>query len=212
MRKFGIITLLACALAMCLVLAGCGNKASKDAAFVGTWSLNSIESATEANSMSAEDLALLNDMGVTVTLALNEDHTFALNTGNQQMTGTWKAKKNNTGTMTVDGYKDAVDISVGEDGMLTFQQAGETLHFTQGTATPAANAADSASASDSASATDNAAATDDAAASDGASATDEAAATDTSATDGTAANTGETGGDVNVTDTTTDDGTAAAAA
>lgn len=200
MRKFGIIALFVCTLAMCLMLAGCGNKSSKDAAFVGTWSLNSIESATEANSMSAEDLALLNDMGVTVTLTLNEDHTFALNTGNQQMTGTWKAKKKNTGTMTVDGYKDDVDISVGEDGMLTFQQAGETLHFTQGTVAPAADA----TATNNASATDNIAATDDA------TATDNAAATDTGATDATATDTGETGGNVNVTDTTAGTGAAGA--
>lgn len=191
MRKLGIITLVACVMALCLVLVGCGKKDSKEA-FVGTWTLHSIESATEDMSMDADSISLLRDMGVNVTLMLNDDGTFVLNTGNNQMTGSWETKSDTAGTATADGYQGTVDLSIGDDGILTFQQENEKLLFSK---------EEPATTSTGAAASNNTSSSGNSAASGDSTATEASAATDSSTANGSASTEAAATGDTNAVNT-----------
>ena len=178
MKRAGIITILACAFALCLVLVGCGGggSASKDA-FLGTWSIDSIESDNPENVISSDDIAMMRSMNMDVTLTFNEDDTFSLNLFGETMTGTWEAKTDTTATATLEGQN--VDVEIGDTGMLLFSQEGDRMIFAKGgtaaadttTGNTDANADANGTSTDAADATD-ATATEGA---DAAAATDETA-------------------------------------
>ena len=93
------VAMLASVFALCLVLAGCGGDAAKN--YVGDWKLTGMEENGEATS--AEDLKLMEDMGLAITLSVKEDKSFSLNVMGEEMSGTWEAKSASEATFTVEG-------------------------------------------------------------------------------------------------------------
>ena len=90
---------------------------------------------------------MLKDLGLTVTLELNEDGTGALVLFGEAMNGEWEAASATEGSFKVEG--ETVDMKIA-DGKLTMEQSGEKLVFQKGEATASSSAAASA-ASESAS-------------------------------------------------------------
>ena len=82
------VAMLASVFALCLVLAGCGGDPAKN--YVGDWKLTGMEENGEATS--ADDIKLMEDMGLSVTMSVKEDKTFSMNVMGEEMSGTWDAK------------------------------------------------------------------------------------------------------------------------
>ena len=152
MSKKVLFAVLACAFTLCLGLAGCGsgggNNAAKEA-FAGTWDL--VEMNENGNVTTREDLETLKAFGLEVYVNLNEDDTAALVLFGESIDGSWVAKSETEGTLTL--ADQAVNMTIA-DGQLTFEQEGSSLTFEKGEAkdTPKAEASASASASASSSA------------------------------------------------------------
>ena len=113
-------------IALCLVLAGCasggaGGGADAAKSFIGDWKLVGMEENGE--STSSEDIALMEQMGVTVTLSFKEDKSCALSVFGEETSGTWEAKSPSEAAMTL------------EDN-------GTKMMFGKGVPEPSANAAD----------------------------------------------------------------------
>ena len=141
MKKIGIIAALACAFALCLTLVGCGSggSASKDA-FLGDWTISSIESEDAGSAVSSEDIALMQSMGMNVTITFNDDDTFKLDLFGETMDGTWEAKSDTTATAKLDNQN--VDVEIDDAGMLIFSQGTDKLIFAKGAAATEAGTAD----------------------------------------------------------------------
>ncbi len=67
------------------MLAGCagGGDAAKN--YVGDWKLVGMEENGEATS--ADDIKLMEDMGLSVTMSVKEDKTFSMNVMGEEMSG-----------------------------------------------------------------------------------------------------------------------------
>jgi len=97
-RKKGLIAALACTLAFCLALIGCGGGGDIAKNFIGTW--NAIEMESEGEVLDAKDFE---DFGLSITLVLAEDKTFSLDLMGDIESGTWAAKDASTCTLTSEG-------------------------------------------------------------------------------------------------------------
>jgi hypothetical protein len=188
MKKIGIIAALACAFALCLMLVGCGGggKASKDA-FLGDWTISAIESEDPSSAVSSEDIALMQSMGMNVTITFNEDNTFKLDLFGEILNGVWEPKTDTTAVANLDNQD--VNVEIDDSGNLIFSQGNDKLIFTKGAAAPAASTDSSAT---DATATEDAATGDaaaDAAAADAAQGAEDAEADAGAATDGAEADT-----------------------
>ena len=84
-KRFALVALIGCLLVSCLALAGCGKVDSAD--YVGTWTMT--EGTVEGQAYSADEMALLEATGTTVTLTIAEDGTFDFDGS----AGTWEAAK-----------------------------------------------------------------------------------------------------------------------
>ena len=124
-RFLGILAVLA---VFCIALVGCGGS-GKDytSNFAGEWELVAMES--EENQVSEEDLQNMKEMGLVVTLNLNEDGTANLVMfGEDYGSGEWSAKTSTTIDMTMEGQK--IDVTLDPStGRLRFAQGDEALIF-----------------------------------------------------------------------------------
>ena len=82
------IVALAGAMALSFVLVGCGGGGAQQT-IAGDWTLYEI-TGDEASAASPEDVQSLADMGMTVTMTLNEDGTGTMNMFGEQMDLTWE--------------------------------------------------------------------------------------------------------------------------
>ena len=140
--KKGIIALLACMFALSLALVGCGGGGGDaKAAWVGSWDL--VEMEENGQVTTSDDLQMLKDLGITVTLELNEDGTAALVIFGEKAEGEWEAKSATEGTFKAEDA--AVDMKIA-DGKLTMEQNGEKLVFEKAEAAAGSSAAASDSA------------------------------------------------------------------
>lgn len=116
-KMIGLLVTLACA--VCFGLASCAS-APEDFTpnFVGTWELSSIEG--EEGGMTADEFAMLKEMGITASLDLLEDGTYTLDLFGDQRSGTWEATA-----------ADAASIAL-EDGQLAVTLSGDNLIFENG--------------------------------------------------------------------------------
>jgi hypothetical protein len=119
----------ASAAVVAVTLAGCGAQsgAEAEAAFVGTWVVESMSSEDEE--LTSEDLELIGG-DQAVTLTMSKDGTFELKLFSEEMQeGTWKAKSATEAAFTVDG-EDAKATLRG--GKLTLAVDTEEIVFVRG--------------------------------------------------------------------------------
>ena len=124
-RFLGILAVLA---VFCIALVGCGGpKEDYTPVFAGEWELVAMES--EDNEVSEQDLQDMKDLGLTVTLTLNEDGTAnRVMFGEDYGTGEWSAKSATECNMTMEGQK--IDVVLDPStGRLRFSQGDEALIF-----------------------------------------------------------------------------------
>ena len=129
------IGLMAIAATLAVTLGACGGLGGNgggalpaleelEASFVGTWE---IESATSQDGdITADDIAALEDLGMNVTLDLDDDGSMLIDVFGEQTTGTWEIKDEHTLTLTVDD--EPVDATL-EDDLITLSYEGQSMVF-----------------------------------------------------------------------------------
>lgn len=128
-KKLGLIAAAILSLAFCFYLSGCGKGVSSEAveSLSGKWEINSVESEDEAQQTSAADASLMRQMGLSVTLELNEDGTASMDVFGEVSEGEWTAKEANSGVLSIKDQK--VNIELDENGLLRLSQNGAVLVF-----------------------------------------------------------------------------------
>ena len=142
--KKGIVALLACVFALSLALVGCAGGGGGDvkAAWIGSWDLYEMDENGQVTS--SDDIKMLKDLGLTVTLELNEDGSGALVLFGESTKGTWEAKSATEASFTAENQTISMAIA---DDKLTMEQNGSKLVFQKGEAASSSSAAASESAS-----------------------------------------------------------------
>jgi len=146
-RKLLVCALAACAMTLCLALAGCGGGGAtndKDAkeAFIGSWKLAGM--ITDGEEATAEDIAMLDAFGMSVGLNVNEDGTCELIMFGEPLDGTWEAKSATEAKFTIDGSPITATIA---DGKLKMDEDGYAMTFERGEVKANSNDGDSKAAS-----------------------------------------------------------------
>ena len=104
-------------------LVGCGGNgtAAEDFSdnFVGVWDLYSMEE--NGQPASNEDIEMMKDLGMTITLTLNADGSVHFDALGSEHEGTWVAKDATTVTITIDGTPEDMTL---EDGVLSMEVDG----------------------------------------------------------------------------------------
>lgn len=140
--KKRIVALFAMLAVACLVLVGCGGGAAggEKAAFVGSWTLTSMTESGEE--MTEADLKTLKDLGLEVTIKLDEDGKATLTLFGEAMEGTWET----TGAAAAKFKSDTSEADmVIENEQLKMEQDGSSLVFSKSDATAAASSVAEAS-------------------------------------------------------------------
>lgn len=138
MKKPLALILLGCSIALCFSLMGCGGDSQEVMKpFIGDWTIHSVESESEENSIGNDDVTMMQAMDLNVTLTLKDDKTATLDLFGEKTEGTWKAKKANSGTATMNGER--VDLFIDDQGFLIFAQGNEKLVFSKGSSTSGDN-------------------------------------------------------------------------
>lgn len=139
-KRFAFVVAALCAMALCLGLAGCGGG-SYEKNFAGTWKLSGMETSGEASS--SEDIAMLESLGISMFIELDEDMTAELDMMGEVMTGTWSAQSASECRVTIDGS--VMDGTLDGDS-LTFAADGEKMTFVRADESERASAAASGTA------------------------------------------------------------------
>lgn len=92
--------------------------------FVGTWELSHAE--FDEGPVSEEDYDAVSELGMHVTLDLDDSGDILLDAFGSQYEGTWEIKDESTVTVTLDG--ESVDMPYADDE-LTLEYQGETMYF-----------------------------------------------------------------------------------
>ena len=118
------------ALALAVSLVACGgtpagpNLDELTGEFVGTWELSHAE--FEEGPVSEEEYDAVTDLGMHVTLDMDDTGDILLDAFGSQYEGTWEIKDESTVTVTLDG--ESVDMPYANDE-LTLDYQGETMYF-----------------------------------------------------------------------------------
>ena len=136
-KRLGILMAAAAVAALCMGLFGCGGGSVDASGFYGDWNVQSIQTDEADSTVTAEDMAMLNDFGMYVTLTMNEDGTCALNLFDEPTTGEWKATSDTEAVITMEGQD--IDVVLSGD-TLTLSQLDATMTCVRATADQAADA------------------------------------------------------------------------
>lgn len=147
--KGRLALVLAVALALCLALVGCG-KADNTKAFAGYWKLTAM--TEDGESVSQDDLKLMESFGMSVSLTINEDKTYTFDLFGDKVSGSWEPKSATEATFTMEGEKVTGKLS---GDTLTLTQGSSELKFQKGEA-PASTASTASTAATSTAATSTA--------------------------------------------------------
>lgn len=119
-RKLGIIAVLACMLVMCFALVGCGPDKSS---YTGEWNL----AYGSDENLDADSIALMDSLGLSVKLTLNDDGTGSLDLFGERMEAKWEASSSTEGKISLDGSEAKMTL---EDGELTIlDSSGASMTF-----------------------------------------------------------------------------------
>lgn len=149
MKKLSLIAAMCCAFVLCFALVGCGGVDKSN--YTGDWKL----AYGSDENLDADSLELMDSLGLTVILTLNEDGTGALNLFGESMDATWEASSNSEGTITLEGSEASLKLDNGE---LTIEDStGASMTFKRTTADASASAGSESAESADAEASDSAA-------------------------------------------------------
>jgi uncharacterized lipoprotein NlpE involved in copper resistance len=124
-KRAGRIVLLCVLALLCLGLFACsGSSADAKKAYTGQWKLTEMTENGEA--VSADDMAMLDSLGMTIDLTVNEDGTFDLTFFGESQKGDWEAKSATEATFTIEG--DSVPATL-KDGKLTLSESDVSMTF-----------------------------------------------------------------------------------
>lgn len=141
MKKKLLALVVVCLCALSLGMFGCGGggggEEDASAAFIGNWKLVDIT----GEDVSAEDLELMESLGMTVEADFDADGNAQLVMFGEAMVGTWEAASASEGTITLEGQ--AVNMTI-DNGQLSMEQGGDGLIFEKVSDTPNAIGADAA--------------------------------------------------------------------
>lgn len=133
-KKSVLLAALAAILALSFALVGCGGKggggdANPDA-FYGDWTMTSLNTGDEADSISEEDMASFTSLGMTFVLTMNEDGTLVLDLAGDTESGTWEVTGKNAGTARF--ASDDFEIALAGDTLTFTDSSGGTMSFKRG--------------------------------------------------------------------------------
>ncbi len=119
-------------LSLCLALAACGGSSAPSETdlselrdeFVGTWELVSMKS--DATTLSEDEVDSMADVGMLVTLDLDEDGNLIYNEVGNQQDGSWSVTDEATLSFELGGSK--IDVPY-DDDLLTLEASGTTMVF-----------------------------------------------------------------------------------
>ena len=157
MRLFRIVLVSLCSAVLACALVGCGGGASgnKDK-FVGSWDLVSLNGTDGSSSTTSADIELMKSQGLYVALNLNEDGSASFDLFGEKLDGTWEAKDDTTGTLTLNNQ--SITMTIDASDKLSLEQEGSVMVFEKGAAN-AASASSTATATSSAPAAESASST-----------------------------------------------------
>lgn len=115
------------AVASAALIAGCAGGGGGESALVGDWTLAEISGEEGAG---AEEIAMLEQMGMTIELTVHEDGKAELGIADESLEGSWTAK-GDTATFTFEGDDAEATVS-GEN--LTLSAEGSSMVFRKGKA------------------------------------------------------------------------------
>ena len=130
MKLRNVIASVVGAFALTVSLVACGgtpagpNLDELAGEFVGTWELSHAE--FDEGPVSEEDYDAVTELGMHVTLDLDDSGDILLDAFGSQYEGTWEIKDESTVTVTLDG--ESVDMPYADDE-LTLEYQGETMYF-----------------------------------------------------------------------------------
>ncbi len=120
-----LVAVAACALALCFALIGCGSSTDQyKKNFQGNWELSTLIEGGTVHSES--DLSTLKELGMDITLSLNEDGTMTLKYFGETATGTWEPKDASTVTFQI--LNGSIDGKLSDD-VLSLEVEGASMQF-----------------------------------------------------------------------------------
>ena len=120
-RKIGIIAALCCVFVLCFALVGCGGVDKTK--YTGDWKL----AYGSDENLDADSIQLMESLGLTVTLTLNEDGTGSLDLFGEKTDVKWEASSNTEGKITIDGSEAKIKLT---DSDLTIEDStGASMTF-----------------------------------------------------------------------------------
>ncbi len=124
-KKIAVVFAAACALALCFALVGCGGGSDDAKAnFVGDWKLT--EGQAGGETISADDMAQLEELGLSTTFSFKEDGSCTLDLFGAETSGTWEGKSATTASVTIED--ETVDVEISDD-VLSFSSGEDSLKF-----------------------------------------------------------------------------------
>ncbi|MBQ9069619.1 MAG: hypothetical protein IJ131_11310 [Eggerthellaceae bacterium] len=125
--RFSLVVLVACA---CL-LAGCaggrGQEGSSKDDYVGSWNLNSIEAESSDASQDADAVAELSNLGLTISLLVEESGSAEFDLFGDKIPGTWAV--GDTGAIL--NLNDTEYTMVLDEGLLQVEMDSQTYVFSR---------------------------------------------------------------------------------
>lgn len=96
-KKIGIIAALCCVFVLCFALVGCGGGVDKSK-YTGDWKL----AYGSDENLDADSIELMESLGLSVKMTLNEDGTGSLDLFGDAIDVKWEASSNTEGKITLD--------------------------------------------------------------------------------------------------------------
>ena len=121
-KKLGIIAVLCCAFALCFTLIGCGSSVDKSN-YTGDWKL----AYGSDENLDADSIQLMESLGLSVKLTLNEDGTGSLDLFGETMQAKWEASSNTEGKITLDDSEATMKLDNGELSIVDSTNASMTF-------------------------------------------------------------------------------------
>lgn len=120
-KRIGIIATLCFAFALCFALVGCGGVDKSN--YTGEWKL----AYGSDENLDADSIALMDSLGLSVTLQLNEDGSGSLSLFGDVQDVKWEASSNTEGKVTLEGSEAKMKLENSELTIVDSTEASMTF-------------------------------------------------------------------------------------